>query len=299
MTLHQIRYFLVLAQELHFWKTSEKVHLSQSSLSRQIQALEDELGVTLFERDKRNVKLTEAGHFLKEQWHQLIDEFDRVHLQAKKIHDGATGNISITYPGSIAYNYLPELLNTFSECMPEVKIELMEPKDEDHEHLLLNYLVDISFSRDLINNPSIQSEKLYTEQVCIVVPKNHWLTEENFQGIKDIEAERFILSGLHHTTFFASLLRQIFTNAGIEPNIHIESDFGGMILNLVSKGLGISILPYSFKEASNSQVRFIPLTEEVDLYINWRKNDQSKVLNKVITKSIELASTFNSLQKND
>nr|BFF40125.1 hypothetical protein BACY1_19300 [Tenacibaculum mesophilum] len=65
MTIQQIRYFLILAEELHFWKTAEKVYTSQSSLSRQIQSLEEELGITLFERDKRNVKLTEAGVFLK------------------------------------------------------------------------------------------------------------------------------------------------------------------------------------------------------------------------------------------
>ena len=84
MTIQQIRYFLVLAEELHFWKTSEKVYISQSSLSRQIQALEEELGFMLLERDKRNVKLTEAGKFLQERWSVLLDEMERAQTQAKK-----------------------------------------------------------------------------------------------------------------------------------------------------------------------------------------------------------------------
>src|SRR5690606_17078633 len=102
MTLQQIRYFLVLAKELHFWKTAEKVYTSQSSLSRQIQMLEEEVGIQLFERNKRNVKLTEAGKFLQARWEIQLDEFDRSLREAKKIHQGSSGNLSLAYPGSIS-----------------------------------------------------------------------------------------------------------------------------------------------------------------------------------------------------
>ncbi|MGO3813158.1 LysR family transcriptional regulator, partial [Mesonia sp.] len=84
MTIQQIKYFLILAKELHFWKTAEKVFISQSSLSRQIQSLEDEMGVQLFERDKRNVKLTDTGKFLQEHWTIVIKDLDQIHRQAKK-----------------------------------------------------------------------------------------------------------------------------------------------------------------------------------------------------------------------
>ena len=103
MELQQIKYFLTLAQELHFWNTAEKMFITQSALSRQIKALEDELGVKLFERNKRNVKLTEAGVFLRDQWFPMLDKINSIHRQAKKIHEGAAGSIKIGYPGSIAY----------------------------------------------------------------------------------------------------------------------------------------------------------------------------------------------------
>ncbi|WP_225037266.1 LysR family transcriptional regulator [Winogradskyella sp. SM1960] len=282
MTIQQIKYFLVLAKELHFWNTAEKVFISQSSLSRQIQALEDELQIQLFERDKRNVKLTNAGKFLQEQWREEIKEFDQIIRQAKKIDEGKAGTISITYPGSIAYEFLPKFLEVLSNNLPDLKIELTEPIDENHEKLLLNFQTDIAFSRDKIKNANIDSQKLYSEPICLVVPKNHRLNKKN---LTRLENEKFIISGLHQTTFFASLLRSWFSKNGIEPKTIIESDFGGMIMNLVSKGLGISILPLSFKSAQAENVEFIELEEKIDLYINWRK----KELNNTIKKVIELA----------
>lgn len=288
MNILHIRYFLVLAKELHFWNTSEKLHISQSSLSRQIQSLEEELGFKLFERDKRNVKLTEAGEFLEEQWGVLLDEMDRKQTQAKKISEGKAGRVTIAYPGSISSNFLPELLRTFTEILPEIKVELVEPTDVNNQKLLMDYHIDIAFSRDFVEHPLLSSKKLYSEPVCLVVAENHWLTEDNFQDLSSLENEKFILSALHHSTYFASLLRKIFSTYGFEPKTNIETDFGGLILNLVANDLGISILPYSFKFGTHTKVRFIKLTEEVDLFINWRKKDANPVIQKLIENSMEL-----------
>ncbi|CAM1369773.1 LysR family transcriptional regulator [Tenacibaculum litoreum] len=293
MTFQQIRYFLTLAEELHFWKTAEKVYTSQSSLSRQIQSLEEELGITLFERDKRNVKLTEAGVFLKKKWDVLLDEFDRTHQHAKKIDEGSSGLVSIAYPGSISYNYLPELLKIFSEEKPDLKVELMEPTDITLEKLLSSYQIDFAFSRNEVLNTSILSERLYAEPVCLVVPKDHWITEDSFVDLRDVKDEKFILSGLHHTTYFSSLLRNIFNTYSFEPQTHIESDFGSMILNLIGRGLGISILPYSYQFSLNTNLRFITLPENTELYINWRKNDNRKIIKNVIEYSVKLGKNYN------
>ncbi|MDQ7916884.1 LysR substrate-binding domain-containing protein [Mesonia sp. MT50] len=282
MTIQQIKYFLILAKELHFWKTAEKVFISQSSLSRQIQSLEDEMGVQLFERDKRNVKLTDTGKFLQEHWSIMIKDLDQIHRQAKKINEGTSGFVSISYPGSIAFKFLPNFLEILNSNLPDLKLELTEPTDENHEKLLLDYQTDIAFSRDKIEHINIDSLKLYAEPICLVVPNNHWITEESLKNLNGLKDEKFIISGLHKTTFFASLLRNLFNTYGFEPKTSIESDFGGMILNLVSKEIGISILPLSFKFAKTPSIRFIKLQEEIDLYINWRKNENNNTIKKVI-----------------
>lgn len=282
MTLQQINYFLILAKELHFWKTAEKIFISQSSLSRQIQSLEEELGVVLFERDKRNVKLTTAGKFLQEQWTVKLKEFDQIHRQAKKIEEGEFGIVSITYPGSISYKFLPNFLEVLNSNLPDLKLELTEPTDENHEKLLLDYRTDIAFSRDQLKNPSIESLKLYSEPICLAVPKDHWFVQQKSRDISELKNEKFLISGLHHTTFFGSLLRELFIKYGFEPNTTIESDFGGMIVNLVAKKIGISILPYSYKFSKAKDVKFIELDEKIDLYINWRKDELNKTIHKVV-----------------
>ncbi|EWH10954.1 LysR family transcriptional regulator [Cellulophaga geojensis KL-A] len=289
MTIQQIKYFLALSNELHFWRTAEKVFISQSALSRQIQSLEEEMGVQLFKRDKRNVKLTDAGKFLQEKWTATIKDFDQFTQQAKKIDEGTSGFVSISYPGSIAFKFLPNFLEVLKLNLPDLKLELVEPTDENHEQLLLNYNTDIAFSRDKIKNINIASVKLYSEPICLVVPKNHWLTKDSLMNLNDLKYEKFIISGLYKKTFFASLLRSFFEKNNFQPKAIIESDFGGMILSLVSKELGISILPKSFKLSKPKNIRFIELDEEIGLFINFRKNDPNKIVTRVVdySKSLE------------
>nr|WP_255651114.1 LysR family transcriptional regulator [Cesiribacter sp. SM1] len=290
--MQQIKYFLTLAQELHFWNTAEKMFITQSALSRQIKALEDELEVKLFERNKRNVKLTEAGIFLRNQWLPMLDEIDRIHRQAKKIHEGASGSIKIGYPGSVAYGFLPELIAGIARSLPELKVELVEPIDISFEQLLLNYQMDIAFRRDPAENPALQSVYLYSEHFSLIVPNNHPLTEQNFQGLQDVKDEKFILSALHQKTFYVTSLRQIFNDYDIEPNVYIESDFGAMILGLVAKGLGVSILPNSYCYSAQPGVRFINLPYKANLYVTWRKDDVSPVLRNVLKQVQHLAEKF-------
>ncbi|MFD2541878.1 LysR substrate-binding domain-containing protein [Lacinutrix gracilariae] len=293
MTTQQIKYFLTLAKELHFWKTAEKLFIAQSSLTRNIQSLEDEIGIQLFERDKRNVKLTDAGVFLKENWTNIIEELDHIQEQAKKIDQGTSGFVSISYPGSIAFSFLPKFLSAINTNLPDLKLELTEPTDDNHEKLLLDYKTDIAFNRDEIKNANIESLKLSSEPICLVVPNNHWLNNESIENLSELKNEKFIISGLHQNTFFASLLRNLFNKHHLEPKTVIESDFGGMILNLVSKELGISILPSSFKFAKTQNVKFIELEEEISLYINWRKKEPNKTIKHVIEYVKQIEITYN------
>lgn len=292
MELQQIRYFLTLAEELHFWNSAEKHFITQSALSRQIKALEDELGVQLFERSKRTVKLTQAGSFLQEQWLRMMEEIDRVHRQAKSIHEGTYGMISIAYPGSIAYGFLPAIISSIANALPEVKLELVEPTDVSVEQLLLNYQLDLALRRDPAENPALQSVILYSEHFSLIVPESHPLNAENFRSLADVKDEKFILSGLQNKTFYVSSLRELFRSYNFEPNVHIESDFGGMVLGLVAKGLGISIMPSSYAFSAPSRVRFINLPHKTNLYATWRKGDNNPVLTNVLQIVQSIAKNF-------
>ncbi len=292
MELQQIRYFLTLAQELHFWNTAEKVYITQSALSRQIKALEDELGLQLFERSKRSVKLTEAGIFLRDQWQPMLEEIDRIHRQARKIHEGAYGVVRIGYPGSVAYSFLPELISSISQAWPELLIELVEPVDVNFEELLLSHKMDLAFRREAAQHPALQSIYLYSEYLSLFVPENHPITDQNFKGLQELKDEKFIISGLHSSTIYVSILRQVFNEYGFEPNVHIESDYGAMILGLVAKGVGITILPGSYSFSNLPGIRRINLPHKVSLYALWRKEDKSPVLRNILKQAEALALKF-------
>lgn len=292
MELQQIRYFLTLAEELHFWNSAEKLFITQSALSRQIKALEDELGVQLFERSKRTVKLTKAGAFMQEQWTRMMEDIDRTHRQAKSISDGTYGMVSIAYPGSIAYGFLPAIVSAIANSLPEVKLELVEPTDVSIEQLLLSHQLDLALRRDPAENPALQSATLYAEHFSLIVPKDHPLNAENFSSLAQVKEEKFILSGLHNKTFYVSSLQQLFRAYNFEPNVHIESDFGGMVLSLVAKGLGVSIMPSSYAISAPSGVRFINLPQKTSLYAAWRKDDNNPVLRNVLKIVQEIARGF-------
>jgi DNA-binding transcriptional LysR family regulator len=290
--LQQIKYFLVLAEELHFWNSAEKLFLTQSALSRQIKALENELGVQLFERSKRTVKLTQTGAFLKEQWLRMMEEIDRMHRQAKNIHEGTVGLVSIAYPGSIAYGFLPALISAIANSLPEVKLELVEPTDVSVEQMLLNHQLDLALRRDPAENPALKSANLYSEHFSLIVPENHPLHQQNFKSLADMKSEKFILSGLNNKTYYVASLRQLFREYNFEPNVHIESDFGAMVLSLVARGLGVSIMPSSYASSAPAGVRFISLPQKTNLYAAWRKDDNNPVLKNVLAIVRSIATEF-------
>lgn len=292
MDIQQIRYFLELSKELHFWNTAEKMFITQSALSRQIKSLEEELGIQLFERNKRNVKLTAAGSFLRDEWKRMLEEISSVHRHAKQIHEGKYGSITIGYPGSIAYGFLPELMGEIGRKLPELKVELIEPEDTTFESMLLNYQMDLALRREASGNPALQSICLYSENLTLIVPSKHALTQAKFKKLSQLKDEKFILSGLHHNTYYVATLNEIFNEYKFTPKVHIESDFGSTVMSLVAKGLGVSIMPGSYEFGKPRGVRFIKLPYETRLYATWRKDDNNPALKNTLELAKRLAPRF-------
>ena len=278
MDLRQIRYFLALAEELHFWKTSEKVFITQSALSRHIKSLEQELGVMLFERDKRNVKLTDAGAFLREEFTRILTDVDSVTRRAKQIAAGELGTIRIGHPASITFSVLPEILLGLAQKYPEIIAQMSEVDAVDVDGALLTHRIDVAFNREPGASPALESKMLMTENFALVVPAGHRAANEkkvDFAGLKD---EWFVLPSLDGKSEHAAQLRAIFSEAGFAPRIRFESDFGATLLGLVANGLGISLMPYSYSHYLTDEVRFIKIPATSSLYAVWRANDRNPVL---------------------
>lgn len=282
MKLEQIAIFLELAKELHFWRTAEKVHLTQSALSRQIQALENELGFDLFIRNKRTVKLTTAGEFMRGEWQRMIEEIGNIHRQAKQISQGEIGTISIGHPGSIIYSFLPDLLAKIAAKYSALKFDLIEISALDLDQALLNYKIDIGFNRDLPRNEQLSSKLATQENLGVFVPKNHWLQGNKSVNLKNLSEEKFILPSMTGSSQYSEELKEIFEAHDLEPQAYIESDYGATILSLIARGLGISVMPASYADNLPKGVRFIELPYRTRLYAVWRKHDNNAVLQNVL-----------------
>jgi LysR family transcriptional regulator, transcription activator of glutamate synthase operon len=282
MDLQQIRYFLALAQELHFWNTAGRMNITQSALTRQIQSLEAELGIQLFERNKRNVKLTPAGQFLKEKWEVEINELDFIHQFAREIQLGESGTIRIAHPDSISASLMPDMLSRIASTFPKLKIELLQVVYEDQEDLLRNYKVDLSIIRDINHADDILSKKIHTDHLAIVVREDH-----PFKNVKDITKEslgkqKFILPVKDEGSSYSDIIQQLFRSFDVVPDAYVYSEFGSAIIALVRKGLGIAVLPDSYIYHESPGIRFIKLPFKTDLYLNWRMDDHNPVLANVL-----------------
>ncbi|WP_426484873.1 LysR family transcriptional regulator [Flavobacterium sp. 2] len=282
MDLQQIKYFLALAKELHFWNTAEKMNITQSALSRQIQSLENQLGVQLFERNKRNVKLTAAGQFLKEKWEVELNKLEFIHQSARQIQLGESGTITIAHPDSISASIMPDILSRISAAYPKLKIKLVQVLYEHQQDFLRNYKIDLAITRDINNAKDIQSEKFHTDHLAIVVPKNHpYKTPEDLTK-ETLASQKFILPTNDEGSSYSDLIQRLFNSFENAPEVYLHSEFGSAIIALVRKGLGIAILPDSYLFHEIPGIRFIKLPMETDLYINWRIEDHNPVLANVL-----------------
>ncbi len=283
MEFRQIKYFLGVAEALNFSKAAVHLNIAQPALSRQIQQLEQDLKVTLFTRDKRNVELTTAGAFLFDELTKIDRRFQDIVAQAVSIQSGHVGSLRIGYPGSALYSILPETLCLLREKLPLLEGILSEMSEVEIVENLVNCHVDICFSREGVReHPVLCQRQLFSEPLALVVPEGHWLTKENFTSIAQCRDEGFILTRMADWHQYRQQIFGIFGPAGFEPRIAYESNHGATIMRLVEKKLGISILPLSYRMGSSLKVRFIPLSAKTTLYLVWRSGDCSPVVRNFI-----------------
>ncbi|TAE26677.1 MAG: LysR family transcriptional regulator [Cytophagales bacterium] len=291
MNIDQIRYFLGLADELHFWNASEKLNITQSALSRHIQALEAELGVVLFDRTKRKVELTAAGTFLKTEWARLLTELDNVQRQARLLGDGETGTLRVGHPSSIRFSILPDLVVAMIRAYPNVRMELVSVDDVDMEELLMGYQIDIGFEREHPGHASLASRLLLVEPMALVVPESHAISAATFQSLSQVADEPFVLPSHCHNGLYMQTLYGLFPQYGFTPNVVFESDHGTTLLSLVARGLGVTILPLSYEKGAPAGVRFLPLPHDTSLYMIWRQNNNCNLIRNTIRVATDVLTT--------
>ena len=261
MELRQLRYFTALAEELNFTRAAERLHISQPPLSAQIAQLEVELGVKLFERNSRKVSLTDAGAAFLRDVRVIQSRLKEATQRVQDIHGGLAGRIEIGLSGSHFLGPLPQCISELAQAFPDIDVVLNEMAPNDQIEALREQRIDISISRQLIEDDLLCSEALWPDPLWVALPKTHTLaTTHDLLPLNALAKERFIMLR-RDTSRFAQHIYNACLTKGFTPNVvHAVAEVPAQ-LSLVGAGLGIAIVPGSTRRFQSGALAFRPLED--------------------------------------
>ncbi|MBD2309127.1 LysR family transcriptional regulator [Chroococcidiopsis sp. FACHB-1243] len=280
MELRHLHYFIAVAEELHFSRAAVRLCISQPPLSQQIRSLEDELGVKLFERTKRQVHLTEAGKVFLERSYLVLAQLEQAIEVTQRIGRGEVGRLALGFVGSATYTVLPEILSVFRSQFPAVELRLHELTTAEQIQALHQKQIDIGIVR-AISEPGLSVECILQESLVLALPETHPFSAQTQVSLSTLAAELFILFPAKMGPVFYEQIIHICQQAGFRPQVAQEAVQMQTIVGLVAAGLGIAFVPASLQNFHRSGVIYRPLQEQTPktgLYLTWRQHDPSPVI---------------------
>lgn len=281
LELRQLRYFLAVAEDLHFRRAAERLYISQPGLSRQVRQLEEELGCPLFTRSSRSVALTPAGNYLKEELTNLLQKVDGALHHAQLLAGGMEGWLNFGYVGSAMQNVIPELLVRFRAEYPNVHYGLEALDNQVQIDKLLAREIDIGFVRMEEIPPELEHRQVFVDTFSLVLPADHPLTAEAFTSLAQLRDEPFILFDPAYSQPYYEKVLQLFAEAGFTPAVSHRTVHATTIYRLVENGFGLSIVPTSLQMGYQLGVKFIELTgipQRTTLSAVWRADNENPAL---------------------
>jgi DNA-binding transcriptional LysR family regulator len=270
-----IEYFLAVAQDLHFRRAAERLHVSQPAVSRGVQHLEASLGVPLFVRTGRTVRLTAAGQSLKESAPEALRNLVRTLEQARAVGLGQREHLSVSYLPSARFVVLPAV-QLFQKRYGTVRLAVHEALDGQQFADLASQQTDLGVVRGRRLEQNLVFKDLVNAELCVALAATHTLATAEELSYEDLANEQFVLwpredspEGYDHVVESCQVV-------GFTPRIVAETSEAQTVLALVAAGVGVSILGSPLRETAGADVVFVPLHDEHDtLYLVWRADDDS------------------------
>lgn len=293
----QLRYFIAVAEELSFTRAALRLHLSQPPLSQQIQALEQDLGVRLLERNKRNVALTEPGRIFLEQARQILAKADEARSQVVAAAAGHSGQLRLAYTMSVSFHpALPQALLRYGQIAPNVRLHLSEMYTESQFAALLAGQIDVGFVRDVpVHSQDARNLRLSVvdrEPLLLALPSGHPLSGRSSLRLAEVAGDAFVSQPRELASTLYDRLVQLAVKAGFQPTIIQHAQQINGLLALVAAGLGLALVPASMRTVRLAGVSYVPL-EEADAYlllaVASRHDDHSPVLQQFLSTVAEAA----------
>ena len=281
LDIKHIRAFRQVAEELHFGRAAKLLHIAQPPLSRQIQEFERSLGVRLFERGPRYVRLTAAGATLYARTGTVLADLESALHDATRAGRGMVGRLSLAFIHSSGYMMLPEVLRTYRRQCPEVDIELQEMTILEQTEALRRGRIDVGILRPPVVVPGVESEELLVDPFMLVVPDNHRLASRAKASLREVRDDPFILFPRTTSPLFYSRILSMCEEAGFSPKLAQQAMHIHTVLGLVHADLGIAIVPATGRTLTMPGIRWLEIAEApppVAVSLAWRRESDTALV---------------------
>jgi len=285
--LRHLRAFLAVADELHFGRAAERLHMAQPPLSQQIRQLERYLGVQLFARNTRSVELTSAGQAMIAPAQKVLADVEDAERAARAGGRGEYGRVTVGFAGASSNSALPVLARSVRSTYPNIELEM-------HGQLyanaalarLVDGTLDLGFIRLPFIAPGVQYQVIEREQLIIALPEDHPLAAKAELSLRDLANEPWVTFPADSGSSVQSLLQQVCLAAGFAPNVVQAAPDSYTIIALVAAHVGVTLTLTSVMRANlDESVAYRPLTDElpvVESAIGWSTQNPSAALRSVV-----------------
>ena len=289
MELRHLRYFAVLADELHFGRAAQRLAITQPPLSSAIKALEEELGVRLLERNSKQVRLTPAGQALRASARKLLRQAEEAALEAREVAAGSAGRLRIGFVGAMLYRGLPQALRAFQASHPAVRISLAELNSAEQITDLLHDRLDLGFMHTARLPQDLASRLLLTEPFVACLPTHHALARQRVLEVGALRDQPFVLFARAASPDYHERLLAICAQSGFLPEVRHEVRHWLAVVSMVAQGLGVALVPQAMQRSALKGAVFRPLdgvTAQSEAYGVWRPGPQNVLVDGLLAELV-------------
>jgi DNA-binding transcriptional LysR family regulator len=284
--LRHLRSFVAVAEERHFGRAAERLHMAQPPLSQQIRRLEAELGATLLHRTTRSVELAPAGEVLLARAREILAAVDGAAEDARRAARGEFGRLAVGFTGSATYALLPQVAAALRSALPGVVLdlrgELLTPAQVAR---LLDGTLDLGLLRPPVRERELAVEVVRREALVAVLPQAHRLAAADAVPLEELRGEPFVVYPSHFRSVVHDAVEETCAAHGFLPRVALEVSETATLVSFVAAGLGVSLVPESVLHMTVHGAVYRPLVGEaagVELAVAWRRDDTTAVLQRAL-----------------
>ena len=289
MELRQLRYFVALAEDLHFGKAATRLGIAQPALTQQIKALEEMFRTKLFLRTKRSVALSPAGALLLTEARQTLKQADHTRAVAMQAGRGELGVLEVGFVGTAIFSgVIASAIFAYRQTRPQVDIHFHELGIAQQLRALDENKLDVGFIRPpVLQCPAgIVIEAIISERIVLAIHETHPLADRKDLHVEDLAEELFIVPSLHHGTGFYAHCEGVWRDAGFQPRVEHKTSQLATIGSLVAAGAGVALVPESVMRLQLPNVCFRMLdgvSQRSELAIAYRRNEAAPAIRSFIS----------------